>query len=399
MTEMLEGKGITRGVGFELPPELEELKRRVRGFVQGEVIPLEAEMGYDEFALPEEKLRVLQGRAREAGLWLPGAPKEYGGGGMSIFAQTIFAEEASKHRNGAYSPGLRGFGDEPPSVIYSGTQGQIERFAVPTLEGRRQGFVAITEPGGGADPVRAIEARAEKRNGGWVLNGEKVYSTNAVEGDYGVVFARTSEGRDGITAFVVEKGMGGVSVEPMPVIRPYSPGRLLLEGVEVPQENVLGEVGQGFNVAQTWLVRNRIPYAAGCVGIGQAALEMAIERARSRVAFKTPLAEKQAVQWMLADSEMELRSARWLTWEAAWKADRGEPCRTEVSLAKLAATETANRVVDRAVQIHGGAGVEKDLPLERWFRELRIKRIGEGPSEVHRMVIARDLLNPSGRRA
>ena len=168
------------------------------------------------------------------------------------------------------------------------------------------------------------------------------------------------------------------------------------DNVEVPVENRLGEEGGGFKLAEKWLVEGRVPYAAGTLGIAQAALELAIDWAKQRETFGSRLSEKQAIQWMLADSEMELRAARLLTWQAAWKADLGQDLKLDASIAKVTATETAGRVVDRCIQIFGGLGVSKEMPLERWYRELRIKRIGEGPSEVHRMVVARNLLGNRG---
>ena len=160
----------------------------------------------------------------------------------------------------------------------------------------------------------------------------------------------------------------------------------------MPEENRLGEEGQGFAICQKWLVHARVPYAAGVIGIAKAALEIAIDWARQRNVHKSLLADKQAIQWMVADSEMELRAARLLTWQAAWNGDLGRDIKTDASIAKVVATETAGRVIDRCVQILGAMGVAREMPLERWYRELRIKRIGEGPSEVHRMVLARQLL-------
>ncbi|MFC7691929.1 acyl-CoA dehydrogenase family protein [Paeniroseomonas aquatica] len=182
------------------------------------------------------------------------------------------------------------------------------------------------------------------------------------------------------------------------MIRAWSPYELHLEDVEVPVENRLGEEGQGFQLCEKWLVEGRVPYAAACVGIAQAALELAMDWARQREAFGSKLADKQAIQWMIADSEMELRAARLLVWQAAWTAALGGDLKTDASVAKVVATETAGRVVDRCVQIFGGLGVAQEMPLERWYREMRIKRIGEGPSEVHRMVLARTLLGGKGRR-
>src|SRR5206468_1212342 len=159
--------------------------------------------------------------------------------------------------------------------------------------------------------------------------------------------------------------------------RSYSPYELHFDNVEVPEANRLGAEGEGFAMCEKWLVEGRVPYAAGTIGIAQAALEIAIEWARSREVFKSKLAEKQAVQWMIADSEMELRAARLLVFQAAWQGDLGRPMKTESSIAKVVATETAGRVVDRCIQILGALGLAKELPLERWYRELRIKRIGE----------------------
>lgn len=385
--------------GYVLPDELVMLRQLVKDFVKAEVLPAEAEMGHEETDLPPEKLRPLQEKAKALGLWCLAAPEEYGGQGLSAIALAVVAEESHKHRNGNYNAALGAFGYEPPNALYAGTQDQIDRFVIPTVAGERRGFFAITEPNGGSDPARAIRTSATQRGSDWVLNGEKIFISDVGLADYGVVIARTGPGRGGLTSFIVEKGMPGFAWQAIPVIRPSYPYQLHFDNVVVPAANVLGVEGKGFDVAQSWLVRGRVYYAAGCIGIAQCALDMAIAHAKIRSTFGDALANRQAVQWMIVDSEMELRAARWLTWEAAWKVDRGESARMEASIAKVVATETAGRVVDRAIQILGGMGVSRDLPLERWYRELRIKRIGEGPSEVHRMVIARDLLSPSGRRA
>jgi acyl-CoA dehydrogenase len=187
-----------------------------------------------------------------------------------------------------------------------------------------------------------------------------------------------------------------MTAKPIPVIRSYSPYEIEFDNVIVPVENRLGEEGQGFALCEKWLVEGRIPYAAGTIGIAQAALDIAIDWAKQRRTFGSTLASKQAIQWMIADSEMELRGARLLVYQAAWRADLGQYVKVDSSIAKVVATETAGRVVDRCIQILGGMGVARELPLERWYRELRIKRIGEGPSEVQRMVVARHLLG-SGR--
>jgi len=194
----------------------------------------------------------------------------------------------------------------------------------------------------------------------------------------------------------VHRDYPGFTISRIPVIRSYSPYELKFEDVEVPVENRLGEEGKGFQLAETWLVHARMPYAAATLGIAEEALRMAIEWAKERETFKSKLADKQAIQWMIADSEIELRAAKLLVYQAAWKADLGYDVKIDASICKVYGTETAGRIVDRCIQIFGGLGVAAELPLERWYREMRIKRIGEGPSEVHRMVVARELL--SGRR-
>jgi acyl-CoA dehydrogenase len=378
--------------GYVLPDEIAMLRDNVRKFIKKEIVPREQLIELDAPFFPDDLLQEVQKLGKKLGIWYVDAPEEYGGAGLSIFAQTIVSEEASQHRMGAYNAAGGAFGYELPNVIFKGTPEQIEKYAVPTINSGRAGFVGITEPGGGSDPARAIETRAVRKGDKWILNGSKIFISAVEFSDWGVVFARTSEGRNGITAFIVEKNAPGFNYIPIPVIRSWYPKELIFDNCEIPLENQLGEEGQGFKLAEHWLTKGRIPYAAGCIGIAAAALKLAIDYTKQRVTFKTSLSDKQAIQWMIADSEVEIKAARWLTWEAAWKADRGESYKNEASIAKLYATEAANRIVDRCVQMFGGLGVSKEMPLERWFRELRIKRIGEGPSEVHRMVIARNLL-------
>jgi acyl-CoA dehydrogenase len=379
---------------WELPEDLRMLQQTVRRFMQQEVKPEEDKLPHDATEMPPDVLKRLQAKARSLGLWQMQTPGEWGGAGLSLLGQAVVAEEASQCRMGLYIHAAHSFGWDLPISIFKGTKEQIDKYALPVVESGEKTFVAITEPSGGSDPGRAIAMRAERKGDRYVLNGAKIFISGVGQSKWGLVFARTgpSKGRDGITSFIVEKHWKGFNYKKVPVIRSYSPYELHLEDLEVPVENRLGEEGQGFALAEEWLVHERIPYAAAVIGVGQAALKLAIDWAKERVTFRSALADKQAIQWMIADSEIELRAARLLVYQAAWRADLGHDIKVDASIAKVYATEIAGKVVDRCIQIFGGMGVAAEMPLERWYRELRIKRIGEGPSEVHRMVIARDLL-------
>jgi acyl-CoA dehydrogenase len=376
------------------------LQETARRFMRQEVKPEEDKLPHDATELPADVLKPLQAKARALGLWQVESPAEWGGAGLNLLGQSVVAEEASQCKMGAYIPACHAFGWDPPNAIFLGRKDQIEKYAVPTLDAGEKTFVANSEPSGGTDPGRAIQMRAEKKSDRYVLNGTKIWISGVGQSSWGLVFARTgpSRGRDGITAFIVEKKFKGFNYRPIPVIRSYSPYELTLVDCEVPEENRLGNENEGFKLAETWLVHARIPYAAAVIGLGKAALQLAIDWVRQRHSFGSALADKQAIQWMVADSEIELRAARLLVHQAAARADQGLDIKIDASVAKVYATEIAGKVVDRCIQMFGGLGVAKEMPLERWYRELRIKRIGEGPSEVHRMVIARDLLGSQRSR-
>jgi acyl-CoA dehydrogenase len=383
---------------WELPEELKLLKATVADFVRKEIVPEEAKLDSEAYKLPPEVLSRVQGIARDAGLWCLESPEEYGGAGLSLLGQCVVAEEAAQCRMGAYVPAGAAFGWDPPNVIFQAPEDKIQKYAVPTIEHGEKTFVAISEPSGGADPGRAIKTTAKRDGDHYIVNGSKTWITGADASRWGVVFARTGgPGRKGVSAFIMETETPGFTMQPIPVIRPLYPQELFFEDVKVPVENRIGDEGQGFAVVEEWLVHGRVPYAAGTIGVATAALKLAIEYARDRETFGKKLAARQAIQWMIADSEIELRAARLLTYQAAWKADLGQDFKMDASIAKVYATETAGRVVDRCIQVLGGMGVAKELPFERWYRELRIKRIGEGPSEVHRMVVARNLLGAAAR--
>jgi acyl-CoA dehydrogenase len=379
---------------WELSEELRQIQDTVNRFMAAEVKPAEDELEHDAYEMPADVLAKLQDKARSIGLWCVRSPVEYGGAGLSLLGQAVVAEEAAKCRMGAYVPACGAFGADPPNAIWLGSKQQIEKYGVPGVQQGRKIYFAISEASGGADPARSIRARAVRKGDRYILNGSKMWITGAKGADWGIVFARTGEqgDRGGITAFIVSGNPAGMSFKEIPVIRSYAPYEITFQDVEIPVEDRLGEEGQGFQICEKWLVEGRVPYAAGTIGIAQAALQIAIDWARERETFRTKLADKQAIQWMVADSEMELRAARLLTYQAAWQGDLGRDLKVASSIAKVVATETAGRVVDRCIQILGGLGVSRELPLERWYRELRIKRIGEGPSEVHRMVLARHLL-------
>jgi len=380
--------------GFTLPEELQILKAQVRRFIRDEIVPLEQRLDPDAPGIPDEDFERLSTKTRAAGLWALGAPEEHGGGGLDTFSMSVILEEMSQHRMGLYTPGCGVFGRYPPPAIWAGSKEQIAKYAVPTVREGWRTFFAITEPSGGSDPAGAIQTRAERRGDKWVLNGRKVFISNAHNAKWGIVFARTSKekGRAGISCFVLEPGTPGFTAKTIRTIRTSAiPNDVVFEDCELPADSLVGAEGQGLDLAFDLLVKNRFPYSACNLGVAVAAHRMAIAHAKQCSTFGAPLSQRQAIQWMLADAEVEIRACRWLIWEGAWKADRGEDARVEASIAKLYSSEVLGRVIDAAVQIHGGYGVSKEFPLERWYREARVRRIGEGPSEVHRMVIARAL--------
>ncbi len=381
--------------GYTLPPELELLKDQVRRFIREEIIPLEQQLDPDAGDLPVDDYQRLMAKNKAAGLWCLGAQEQYGGGGVNAFGMCVALEEMSQHRMGLYNPGCGTFGRYPPPAIYGGSEEQIQKYAVPTLENGWKTFFAITEPSGGSDPAGSIQCRAVKDGDSWVLNGTKTFISNAHIAEWGVVFARTSpdKGRKGISCFIIDKDTPGFTPRPFKTIRTVSiPNEVAFEDCRIPAGNLVGEEGQGLFLCFDLLTKQRFPYSAANLGVAVAAQRMAIGHAKQRETFGELLRNRQAIQWMLADAEVELRATRWLIWDGAWKADRGEDARLEASIAKLYSSEVLGRVIDNAVQIHGGYGVTKEFPLERWYREARVRRIGEGPSEVHRMVVAREIL-------
>ena len=381
--------------GYTLPSELELLKDQVRRFIREEIIPREQQLDPDAGDLPADDYQRLMAKNKAAELWCLGAQEQYGGGGVNAFGMCVALEEMSQHRMGLYNPGCGTFGRYPPPAIYGGSEEQIQKYAVPTLENGWKTFFAITEPSGGSDPAGSIQCRAVKDGDSWVLNGTKTFISNAHIAEWGVVFARTSpdKGRKGISCFIIDKDTPGFTPRPFKTIRTVSiPNEVAFEDCRIPAGNLVGEEGQGLFLCFDLLTKQRFPYSAANLGVAVAAQRMAIGHAKQRETFGELLRNRQAIQWMLADAEVELRATRWLIWDGAWKADRGEDARLEASIAKLYSSEVLGRVIDNAVQIHGGYGVTKEFPLERWYREARVRRIGEGPSEVHRMVVAREIL-------
>jgi acyl-CoA dehydrogenase len=378
---------------WELPDELVMLRDTVRQFMDAYVHPIEEKLDHDTVGLPRAQLVELQDKARALGLWALQTPAEYGGAGLSVLGQVVVAEEAAKCRMGAFFPALGAFGGNPPNIMFKASPAQFEKYAKPIIDGTMsKAYTAITEASGGSDPARAIKLKAVRDGSDYVLNGSKVWISHAPGADWGVVYARTAEGRNGISAFILEKDTPGVTFSRIDVMASFAPYEMYFDNVRIPGERRIGEEGQGFSLASDFLIHGRIIYAAGPIGIAQTALGLATQWARDREVFGGRLADKQGIQWMLVDSEVELRAARLLMYQAAWNADLGRNVRVDASVAKMYGTEAACTVLDRCIQIHGALGLSDELPLERWFRDLRVKRLGEGATEVQREVIARSLL-------
>ena len=386
---------------LELTEEQDMIIGMVRKFVREEILPLEPNLDPDADELePDDRERLVE-KTRSMGLYGLDIPPEYGGPEIDLVTRTLMAVEMSQHRAGLYSPCYGTFGGAGLAQLFEATDSQKERYLYPTLRGEKRGFFGLSEPSGGSDPARAIQTKAVREGNDWIINGSKLWISGADRANFGLVFARTDsdKGRNGVTCFIVDTDTPGFYVRRVvhTLRSAHYATELQFTDMRVPDENILGEVNKGFAIANDRLTRQRIPYAAGCIGVAIKAQEMALEYVPQRETFGAPLSSRQAIQWMLVDNEIDIKQSLWITLEAAAKAERGENFRKEAAMAKLVATEAGGRVVDRCMQMFGGLGVAKDLPFERWFREMRIRRIGEGPSEVQRHVIAREILGASLR--
>jgi acyl-CoA dehydrogenase len=377
---------------FSLSDEERAIRDTARQFITREVMPLEPEALRRERAhqpgLDRSELVELRQKAKKFGFWGLSTPEEYGGMNLPAVLQSLIWTEVGR------SFVQFTFGGEADNILYRCDDKQKEEYLIPTIAGDRISCFAITEPGAGSDAAN-IKLSARKDGDDWVLNGEKTFITNGNDADFAIVVAVNDREkgvrRGGTTAFLVDRSMGWRS-EFIQTMGEGGPASLIFEDVRVPSRNVLGEIGQGFELGMEWIGKGRYLIPSSALGIAERALGMAIDHANTRETFGRPIGTTQAIQWMIADSEVELEAARWLILRAAWTIDQGEDPRHTSSMAKLYGAGMVNRVVDRVMQIHGGMGYTRELPIERWYRQVRLMRIYEGTDEMQRLIIARDLL-------
>jgi alkylation response protein AidB-like acyl-CoA dehydrogenase len=377
---------------FSLSDEQRAIRDTARDFIRTEVMPLEqlalARERRHEPALQGDEMRELQLKAKAFGFWGLATPESYGGMDLPAVTQSLIWTEL-----GRTFIQFR-FGGEADNILFEADASQRKEYLEPTIAGDRISCFAITEPGAGSDAAN-IRLSARRDGDDWILDGEKTFITNGNDADFAIVVAVTDSEKDvrdgGSTAFLVDRSMGWTS-SPIQTMGEGGPAALSFQHVRVPGRNILGEIGQGFELGMQWIGKGRYTIPSHALGIAERALQMAIDQANTRVTFGKPIAANQAIQWMIADSETELEAARWLILRAAWTVDQGMDPRHSSSMAKLFGANMVNNVVDRVMQIHGGMGYTRELPIERWYRQVRLYRIFEGTDEMQRLIISRDLL-------
>ncbi|MBI2890773.1 MAG: acyl-CoA dehydrogenase family protein [Nitrospirae bacterium] len=381
---------------FPVPDEALMLKDSLGRYLTEEVLPIERSLRlFEEDDIPEDVKTRVRKRSVELGFYGIHMPQDVGGGGIDALTLALLKQEVGRQNSILGSEVLGGFGG-PTHILLDCTPTQREKFLAPLMRGDKTCCFGLSEPGAGSDAT-AIQTRAAKTGDRYVLNGTKHFITNGPFADFAMVFAVTDKekrARGGITCFLVEKGTPGFRIGRIhqTMAGKKNQCELIFEDCEVPEANVLGRVGYGFASAMKWISHNRVAMSAYFVGVGEFLVALSIQHARTRVAFGKPIAEQQGIQWMLADMAGQVHAARCMLYSTAWMLTRGQAARMEASLLKLNATEMICRVVDTALQIHGGMGFMRDLPIERIYRTARAGRIGEGTSEILKNTIARELL-------
>jgi hypothetical protein len=379
-------------MNFELNEEQQQVKMSVREFAEGEVAPHVRE--WDETQhFPVELLPKLA----ELGLMGIIFPEQYGGAGMGYIEYATIIEELSRV-DGSVGISVAAHNSLCSNHIYMfGTEEQKQKYLVPLAQGKHLGAWGLTEANAGSD-ASGTRSTAVRKDGGWIVNGSKNFITHAIHGDTCVAVAVTDRAMrtKGITAFIFEKGMKGFAPakkEDKLGLRASETASVVFEDCFVPDENRLGEEGLGFIQAMQILDGGRISIAALAVGIAQGAYESALKYSKERQQFGKPISEFQAIQFKLADMATQIEAARLLMYRAAFLKDQGKKVTKESAMAKVYASEVSVRVAEEAIQIHGGYGYTKDYPAEKYWRDSKLCTIGEGTSEIQRMVIARQLLN------
>jgi acyl-CoA dehydrogenase len=389
---MATTEAIGTGVSFALTDEQRALRELAHDFAEREIRPKAAE--YDEHQTHPADVIA---KAHEVGLMNPHIPEELGGAGLGGFDGTLIGEELCWGCSGIGTSIVANILGALP-VLLAGTEEQKRQWLAPLLEEPILCSFALTEPGAGSD-VSGIQTTAVRKADDYVLNGSKMFITNAGQADWFTVFASTdpSAGHRGLTAFVVPRKADGVTIEKhldKMGQRATDTSALAFQDVKVPAANRLGEEGDGFKIAMQTLDHTRPGTAAGAVGVARAAFEHAVEYSKQRVQFGQPIAMNQGVNFLVADMATEIEAARLLVWQAAWLLDQGKRATLESSYAKRFAADTAMKVTTDAVQIFGGYGYIKEYPVEKLMRDAKLFQIYEGTSQIQRLVIAREIFLP-----
>lgn len=377
---------------FELPESLRLMRDTARRFVKNEMEPISQKVEEEE-KVPESVVQKM----REMGFFGLSIPEEYGGMGLGTLGECVMNEEFGK-TNACFRSRFgtnNGIGSQ--GILIDGTPEQKEKYLPRIASGEWTAAFALTEPNAGSDAAN-IQTKAEKKGDVYLLNGLKHFITNGDIADVATVMAVTdkTKGPRGVTAFIVEKTFPGYSVGKIDKkmgIHGNNTSEIVFEDCQVPAKNIIGlQEGRGFSTAMKVLEKGRITIGATCVGTAQYCLDLSIAHSKQRVQFGKPICVNQAIQWMLADMAISIYTARQIVYHTAWCRDQKQRVTQQAAMVKVYCTEMVNRVVDSALQIHGGMGYMKESPIERIYRDMRLFRIFEGTSEVQRMVISRELL-------
>ena len=391
-------------IDFEIPPEAKAVRERVRQWVQDECIPAETKI--TDKASYKSVLAELRAKARAQGLWLPFVPTEYGGMGLGPLANALVQMELGQSHLGALSMNSQGPDDATIlTLLAHGTDYQKEKFLKPLLNGEKRVCYSMTEKASGADATGMRTSAVKDGNENYVLNGETWFSSAASAADLALIMARTDPDaprHQQFSTFIVELPNPGYRiVRDIPTMAAEGPlshimggghAEIEIKDLVVPAENLLGGEGQGFNMGQHRLAYGRLRHGMHNIAMAQRALDMATARVTDRETFGRKLSERQAVQFMLAECATQLYISRLMLLHIAYKAEKGMDMRQENSIAKVYLAHMVHHVVDTAIQLHGALGYSRDTPLAAWYTHIRSQRLVDGPDEVHRWTVGRNVI-------